>query len=310
MDGIYAFDLWLQQGIQAMSGSGGFTAFMDFMFAFFTFFCEELLLLLLLLIVYWTVNKKTGETLMMAMFMSISVNSILKNIIRRPRPFIKEGYSDKVRFVQIDNFFVNTTGLGRQFSFPSGHAQLAGSFYGTFMLIAKKKWAYIVCPIIIFLVMLSRPYLGVHYPTDVLVGGVLGMGIAFLTVYLANKFFDKRYYIYAALIVLLIINVSVPSLYDPDSLKFLGTAIGALAGIFMDEKYTKFEIDGVVWWKRVLRVVGGVALIMVFKEGLKPLFNLFDVSDIGKDLLGALRYLFVGFAATGLWPLIFTKCKF
>ena len=69
MDGIYAFDLWLQQGIQAMSGSGGFTAFMDFMFAFFTFFCEELLLLLLLLIVYWTVNKKTGETLMMAMFM-------------------------------------------------------------------------------------------------------------------------------------------------------------------------------------------------------------------------------------------------
>lgn len=310
MDWIYSFDLWLQQGIQAMKGGGGFTAFMDFMFAFFTFFCEELLLLLLLLIIYWTVDKKKGETLMMAMFMSISTNSILKNIIRRPRPFIKEGYRDNVRFVQIDNFFVNTTNLGAQFSFPSGHSQLAGSFYGTFMLMVKKKWAYIVCPIIIFLVMLSRPYLGVHYPTDVLVGGAIGIGVAFLTVYLSDKFFDKKYYIYGVLLLLLIINVSVPSLYDPDSLKFLGTAIGALAGIVLDDKYTKFQIEGLVWWKRVLRVVGGVALIMIFKEGLKPLFNLFNLTGVGRDLLGALRYLFVGFAATGLWPLIFTKCKF
>ena len=56
------------------------------------------------------------------------------------------------------------------FGLPSGHAQNAVVVWGMLALWIRKTWAWIAGVIIILLIGLSRIYLGVHFPTDVLGG--------------------------------------------------------------------------------------------------------------------------------------------
>lgn len=68
---------------------------------------------------------------------------------------------------------------GSGFSFPSSHA--VNNFAGAFVIsyfYRKQKWFWFSFA---SLIALSRPYVGVHYPSDVLVGGIIGVGIGFIT---------------------------------------------------------------------------------------------------------------------------------
>lgn len=85
------------------------------------------------------------------------------------------------------------------YSFPSGHAMLAATFYGFILFLiwqTKKSRTYkavgtAVCLTMIALIALSRIYLGVHYATDV-VGGFLA-GIIYLIIYtsIARRYFAR-----------------------------------------------------------------------------------------------------------------------
>ena len=91
-----------------------------------------------------------------------------KVIVRRDRPFIT--YSDVIK---------KTEGGG--YSFPSGHTSAA--FYAaTSLSILYPKW-YVIAPSFLWAsaVGYSRIYQGVHYPTDVLAGAVVGAGSAWVT---------------------------------------------------------------------------------------------------------------------------------
>lgn len=86
---------------------------------------------------------------------------IIKKIVNRARPFLK-----------IDNLHIKKIGIDK-YSFPSGHTCAAFSlavmtryFFPTFFTIAISLST---------LVGFSRMYLGVHYPTDVLIGMFLGV---------------------------------------------------------------------------------------------------------------------------------------
>jgi len=89
-----------------------------------------------------------------------------KTLVARPRPPLEDA-----RIVQ--------TG----FSFPSGHAALAAAFYGTlaYLLIRALRWDTLkvivgsVAALLVVAIGISRVYLGVHYPTDVLAGWTLGV---------------------------------------------------------------------------------------------------------------------------------------
>jgi undecaprenyl-diphosphatase len=63
-----------------------------------------------------------------------------------------------------------------RFSFPSGHTLHAVSF--TVIICTALPWAVLVLVPAALLIALSRMVLGLHYPTDVLAGGLLGAGIA------------------------------------------------------------------------------------------------------------------------------------
>jgi undecaprenyl-diphosphatase len=67
-----------------------------------------------------------------------------------------------------------------QFSFPSGHTTAAFSLAVTSALVTQGNIASSVYLILALLVAISRVYLGVHYPSDVIVGGIIGSSYAVL----------------------------------------------------------------------------------------------------------------------------------
>jgi membrane-associated phospholipid phosphatase len=103
----------------------------------------------------------------------------LKYSVNRTRPFIT--YPDIVK---------KSDGGGP--SFPSGHT--SGAFAtATILSLEYPKW-YVIAPSFLWAgtVGYSRMYLGVHYPSDVLGGMIVGAGSAYLS-YKANKWLTKHY---------------------------------------------------------------------------------------------------------------------
>lgn len=98
----------------------------------------------------------------------------LKYLVHRPRPF--NTYSTIEKY-----------GKAGSLSFPSGHTSMAFAT-ATSISLNYPKW-YIVCPAYLWAcsVGYSRMYLGVHYPSDVLVGAIIGSGSALLIHYLFSK---------------------------------------------------------------------------------------------------------------------------
>jgi undecaprenyl-diphosphatase len=111
-------------------------------------------------------NREGVVLLMLSTIGSYGVNFILKHIFTRTRP--------------IKYFLIEQGG----YSFPSGHAMISMSFYTTMTyLIIKssrekgskdKKVLWILNFLIVGFIGFSRIYLGIHWPTDVLMGYLMG----------------------------------------------------------------------------------------------------------------------------------------
>ena len=124
-----------------------------------------------------TTKKKAifiAETFGASAFISLA----LKSITKRDRPY--------VTYPEIDNVVEESS-----YSFPSGHTSSAFAT-ATSLSMAYPKW-YVIAPSFLWAgaVGYSRLYLGVHYPTDVLAGALVGSGSAFLC-YKLNKWINKK----------------------------------------------------------------------------------------------------------------------
>lgn len=98
----------------------------------------------------------------------------LKRTVGRPRPYVDRPLESRTeRYGAVD-------GTGAYLSFPSGHAGLSAALVTSWSL-AYPRW-YVIGPGAIWAtgVGLSRLYMGVHYPSDVLAGTVIGVGMALL----------------------------------------------------------------------------------------------------------------------------------
>ncbi|MBQ7220666.1 MAG: phosphatase PAP2 family protein [Synergistaceae bacterium] len=126
--------------------------------------------------VYWCLDKKKGLFVLFAWKLSQTFNVILKLTACVYRPWIRDA-----RIVPANNAIVTATG----YSFPSGHTMMAAPIYGGMAVLTKNKalrWFWVI---MILLTMISRNYLGVHTPQDVLVGVLFGI----FAIYIAQKVF-------------------------------------------------------------------------------------------------------------------------
>jgi membrane-associated phospholipid phosphatase len=113
-------------------------------------------------------KKNAGIALMLgiaSLLLSDWTSNILKHYFGRIRPC---NALEGVRML---------VGCGKSFSMPSGHAVNAFSFMTPFLFMVRSRLKYIF-PVIAVLVAFSRMYVGVHYPSDVLAGGLLGSFLA------------------------------------------------------------------------------------------------------------------------------------
>ncbi len=137
-------------------------------------------IVLALLLICFPKTRKVGLAMGLGLILCLLIGNVtLKPLIARIRPFALREF-----LLLID--------APSDFSFPSGHT--FSSFVGAGVLffsgMGKRFW--IPGLVLACLIAFSRLYLYVHYPTDVLAGVVLGLLVAFVSVYAIRKIFEKR----------------------------------------------------------------------------------------------------------------------
>lgn len=125
-----------------------------------------------------TASKSNAIIVCSSIIIAGVVSTSLKYAVNRDRPFVTYPDIDKAT-------------SGGSPSFPSGHTSAAFSL-ATSISITCPKW-YVIAPSFLWAssVAYSRMDLGVHYPSDVLAGAIIGSGSAWLS-YKINKWYSKR----------------------------------------------------------------------------------------------------------------------
>ncbi len=149
-----------------------------------------------------SIKEKESALLILAialfsLFLADGASNGLKHLIGRERPC---NVYDHVHLL---------VGCTKSFSMPSGHAANSLAFSTPFLMMTKNRLKYYFLSIAI-LVSFSRIYVGVHYPSDVLVGALIGSSIAVLVVSLlqaSEKWNRERSFTTIFIISLLVLSI-------------------------------------------------------------------------------------------------------
>lgn len=285
----------------------------DFIFSFITLFGEETIFMVVGLLFFWCVSKTQGYYLLCTGFVGTMINQFLKMLFRIPRPWVQDP-----NFTIVESAREGATG----YSFPSGHTQTSVGLFGGIARANKTLWVRIASIAICILVPLSRMYLGVHTPLDV----SISVGIAILLVFVGYPLFCKAAespkLMYSILITisvlmaayLVFINVytfpedvySELNIHNLESARqnaftLMGCAIGFTVVYTVDNKWLRFETKA-VWWIQIIKVVGGLLVVLAVKELAKiPLCAILPEDSWAR----LIRYFLVAITGGVLWPMTF-----
>ena len=125
-----------------------------------------------------SITKRKALVMGGSLFISTCLTVVMKYGIKRPRPFVTYPEIQKL------------SPAGSP-AFPSGHTSMAFST-ATSLSLVYPKW-YVIAPSFLWAssVGYSRMHLGVHYPSDVIVGALIGAGSAWLSNFLNKKLVRK-----------------------------------------------------------------------------------------------------------------------
>jgi membrane-associated phospholipid phosphatase len=291
---------------------------------FFTFLGTEEFFLLVLPSLLWCVDIGLGVRVGMILLASNGVNSILKLVFGMPRPY---WVNPKVKALSTDS----------SFGLPSGHAQTALAVWGRIAAWINRTWATFFFTALILLISLSRPFLGVHFPADTLLGWILG-GILLALFLIFDKPVSQwlsRLSVTRQSVLALLISVGFIGLgllvsaatanrpvpiewinravaapgsegIDPLSINGIfstaGTFFGLAVGAALLYQWDGFNVRG-LRWQRVLRYLVGLLGVVILYLGLSAIFPGGD--DFVANLFRYLRYGAVGFWVAYLAPRTF-----
>lgn len=309
--------LWLQ----SLRESNGFA--FDSFFAGVTNLCSAAFVFLMLCLIYWSVDKKTGQYLMLADLGANFVGEFLKVFFCIYRPWIR---SPKIH--PVEKAMPEATG----YSFPSGHSSNAAAIYGGLGVTEwkKRRLLSVFLFIVMLLVAFSRNYCEVHTPQDVIVGLLIGLFFLWAArriIRFVNEGRPEEHrgtwivVIIIALSVALILYAELKSypldydaagalIVDPkamslDALKTASSMIGAAAGWLFENKFVHFKTDTVKIPARVLRfALGVVILLLIMGPGGMAIDGL-----LGKTAGDTVTYMLLTFYVVAVWPMIFTAAE-
>lgn len=311
---------WLQASLPWLGGPSQWLSFLG----------SEEFFLLLLPFVYWSVDARLGARVGVILCVSSNVNDLLKFVFHAPRPY---WMSRQVQALSSEP----------SYGLPSGHAQRAVSIGGVIGA-AGQNWLRWVIAGLAFLIGLSRIFLAVHFPTDVLLGWLIGGLVLWAftrweapVLVWFNRFtlWQKIGLACAASLLLIAIPLAglacapaadppewatmaslnypppagEPAIAPRDTTRVVGVAgalFGLVAGLVLLAHQTQFDARG-EWWKRALRFALGVVGVLVLWVGLRQVLP--RDASLAAQTLRYLRY-----AVTGFWiaygaPRLFIKLK-
>jgi membrane-associated phospholipid phosphatase len=306
----------LEWGLPIISWLQGLGAWLTPVMKALTFLGDEQFYLLILPAFLWWIDIGLGIRIGLALLLSAGINGALKLAFGLPRPF---WVSDKIRALS----------SGTTFGAPSGHSQNAVVLWGWLATCMKKTWLRVVLIVLIALIGISRAYLGVHFPTDVLAGWAIGLLILWLLTVLDKPMqrwletlkLGERL-LAASSVSLFVLLLGVLSFWgssnriippewishaaaafpgsepiNPQSLADSVTAAGTLLGLGIGAvllvDWGKFQVRA-RFWVLGLRYVVGVAGLLAIYIGLGAIF------PKGHTIL-AYAFRYARYAVLGLW---------
>jgi membrane-associated phospholipid phosphatase len=325
-------DAIMQWGIElilALQGIPGLTGLMQV----FTFFGNEPFFLFILPATYWCLDARFGRRLAVVLIASNGLNGLFKIAFHLPRP----------SWIDLR---IKVLSFERSYGLPSGHAMNSVALWGFMATQIKKWWMWVTAGALIVMISLSRLYLGVHFPTDLLAGWILGA--LFLGTFLSLErpviAWLKRLTIRQhlgltvvfSLFYLLLFNgilTAIASRPDPAVWEYNaaqsaltkpgGPAINprnpeygaSVAGMIMGlglafslsgYQLTKFKANG-AWTKRGLRFVIGLGGIFILGKGLKSVTPFDPLA--GVMIMRLIRYTLIVFWIFYLAPRLFARLR-
>jgi membrane-associated phospholipid phosphatase len=127
-----------------------------------TFLGDEQFYLLVLPVILWWIDIGLGVRIGLALLLSTGINGALKLVFGLPRPY---WVSKEIKALS----------SGTTFGLPSGHSQNAVVLWGRIATLVKRRWLQALLIGLMILIGVSRAYLGVHFPTDILAGWAIGL---------------------------------------------------------------------------------------------------------------------------------------
>lgn len=270
---------------------------------------EETFFLVAALFVFWCVSKKWGYYLLSVGFVGTILNQFLKLLFRIPRPWVLDP-----KFTIVESARAEATG----YSFPSGHTQNAVGTIGGIAHFTSCNWLRVVCWVLIALVPLSRMYLGVHTPKDVLVSFLLAAMLVFLLKPLIERTDRNPGVLYLLMLGMLLVSVAYLLFVelwnfpgDIDVANYAAgrknayTLLGAVLGVnvvhYLDDQFFRFSTKATPLGQ-ALKFVLGLLVVLAVKIGLKaPLSSVLD----GHPAADAVRYFLIVLVAGCIWPMTF-----
>jgi len=295
-DASVPFLVWLQ-GFQT-DGLTGFFSLMSWLGLSYFY-------VLFFPLLYWSISKRWGIMAAFALLIADYVGMFIKWTFKLPRP-----PSPPV------NRLWSETSPG----FVSTHASTSLAFWGTLAVLVRRWWMTTLALFIILAIGLSRMYLGVHFPADVVGGWLVGLFAMWLVLWgiprltpLVQKWSAGRQ-VGGVLLLMVVLLLVTPGNWEglrPDEafVRDVAMLAGALLGLIWDQHRLNFSVEG-NWGRRLLRYIIGIVLVIATFFGLSALFSLIPGENYYlAQVLRLIRYGLVGFVVTGLAPWLFLRLR-
>ncbi len=275
---------------------------------------SEIFYVIIVVIIFAALDKKVGIRLALYLLITGLIVGMIKGFVSWMRPY--QAHPDKVEAIASADGY----------SFPSGHAQSSGAFWTGSSLQArnlKREWTTVILGVsvlMIFLVGLSRVYLGVHYPGDVVVGWLIGIVVTILlykyerqvmAVITARLSFKGQilgaivlwlttFFLYLAVMMFLHKDFVVGDISN-----IIGLLIGITVGYEVEEQYINYEPPKNLMHQAIaaiaaimIALITYVLLALIFPKITDPLIYV---------ILRAVRYFLLGFILILGIPLVLRR---
>lgn len=285
---------WLQRNIMT-------NQFLNSFLSIITELGDSLFIVLLVGFLYWVYDKKLGLYLALNVVCAQVFGSMLKNIVSRRRPYFDNENIEPLKAVDDKYDIYDIKGQG--FSFPSGHCVNGASITTSLYRYTKNKILLIICTIIYTLVGISRFALGLHYPSDVIVGFIFGFFVSCLVPYLLNKLGKNKAY----LLILFFGAIGFLFCKSNDYYSTYGLLLGFILGDLFENKFVNFDNTRNII-KTILRMVLGALIFLLIIEGMKVPFSVdfLEGDEFVSHLFRSFRYALGTFVVIGIYPKLFT----